>query len=170
LVLLQLATYNRKGNGAPLSPSELAAAQSLVLPGGLKASVGARSILPSCCCGLEDWTEWRLAATHGTSPWMGHDPSPWLEKQQDFFYLWPDEAPLERRQELAIQFTKHELHEQLGIVSDMLLGFLARLREALATFAPAEADSLVAMFDRTFVQGGTGEAWANGQADQLRLH
>jgi hypothetical protein len=158
LVLLQLATYNRQGHGTPLSPADLAKAESLVLPGGLKASANARTVLPSCCSGLEDWTEWRIAAVNGSSPWMGHDPSPWLEKQEGFFYLWPDEAPLEQRDQLSIRFTQAELEEQLRLVSEMLLGFHARLREVLTAFTPTNSDALASMFERTFVQAGTSEA------------
>lgn len=157
LVLLQLATYNRKGEGAPLQPAELLAAEALVLPGGLQASDGARVIGPSCCCGLEGWTEWWLAIDDGSSPWLGHDPSPWLERQDDRFHLWPDEATPERAADSPIRFTTAELQAQLEQVPATLQGFLARLREVLHACAPAEADALAAVYARTFVRSRSAE-------------
>jgi hypothetical protein len=34
---------------------------------------------PSCCCGLEGWKAWLDILTTGQSPWMGHDPAPFVE-------------------------------------------------------------------------------------------
>jgi hypothetical protein len=153
LVLLQLATYNRREQGPLLSATDLARAESLVLPGGLAVSKEGRTVVPSCCCGLEDWPEWHMAVSDGSSPWMGHDPSPWLQVQGDNFYLWPDEAlPQEERDLHAIAFTKAELQEQLSVVSRELAGFAARLREVLERHSPSHAHEVAAAFARTFVQ------------------
>lgn len=160
LVLLQLATYNRKGAGAPLQPAELLAAEALVLPGGLMAGDGEQVIAPSCCCGLEGWAEWWLAIDDGSSPWLGHDPSPWLERQDDRFRLWPDEVTPERAADTPIRFTTAELQAQLERVPATLEGFLPRLREVLIACAPAEADALATVFARTFVRSPAGQTGA----------
>lgn len=152
LVLLQLATYNRGRQLVPLQPAELVSAESLVLPGGLQATNGTQVISPSCCCGLEGWPEWRYALEDGTSPWMGHDPFPWLEQQEGQFQLWPDEITPERPPGTPIRFTQAELEAQLSGVPGMLGGFLARVREVLLACAPADAEVLAARFDRTFVR------------------
>ena len=33
---------------------------------------------PSCCCGLLGWIEWRDLSPGSYSPWLGHNPSPWI--------------------------------------------------------------------------------------------
>jgi len=67
--------------------TELPPDATRVLAGGLLAQKGTFEIEPSCCCGLEGWREWYwLLDGHG-SPWLGHDPSPWVDTQNDHFVL-----------------------------------------------------------------------------------
>lgn len=152
LVLLQLATYNCHEKTSPLSPGELMKETSLVLPGGLLARADGRSVAPSCCSGLENWTEWQVALSDGSSPWMGHDPSPWLEVQDDYFYLWPDtELPADERDTLAIRFSRSELHEQLSLVAKELVAFTRRVREVVAYAVPDHSHGVAMAFERSFL-------------------
>ena len=51
----------------------------LVLAGGIVARKGDFVLLPGCCSGIETWSDWRGIKKNGHSPWMGHDPDPWID-------------------------------------------------------------------------------------------
>lgn len=48
-------------------------------------------IVPSCCCGLEAWTEVYHAVREKSSPWLGHDPSPGIAYQGDVAMVCSDD-------------------------------------------------------------------------------
>ena len=149
LVLCQFAAYN--GNENTLTPEQLLDHDDkFLLPGGLLARSGVLEIAPSCCCGLESWPEWRRVVD-GESPWMGHDPGPWVEKVDDIFHLWPDgDAQGRQRIGEAIAFDATTLAAQLDRVTVSLQGFRRRLSEVIAAHLPDKADALAALFDREF--------------------
>ena len=62
-----------------------------MIAGGLMARKGEFIIEPSCCCGLEGWREWYSLSDGIGSPWLGHDPSPWVEAKDGQFVLHTDE-------------------------------------------------------------------------------
>jgi len=53
--------------------------KTAVLAGGLIAVKDKYKLFPSCCCGLESWREWTQIVQDGPSPWLGHDPDPWVD-------------------------------------------------------------------------------------------
>ncbi|GBF75537.1 hypothetical protein PA598K_03954 [Paenibacillus sp. 598K] len=81
-------------------------------------------ILPSCCCGLEDYPE--IVATIGNkqSPWLGHDPSPELTYTNHQVYVWPDEPTGSESQSNCIAFSYEELQESLATTSQEIIGFI----------------------------------------------
>lgn len=85
LALAQLAKYNQiKLAGDRLTVlKQVVEAESLVLPGGIQVIDAQKTISPSCCCGLETWREWLDFLKTGKSPWLGHDPSPFVENWGD---------------------------------------------------------------------------------------
>jgi hypothetical protein len=89
LVVAQLARYGH-GAGGPTTIESLAADFPHVTPGGLAAVDRLTTVLPSCCCGLESWRDWYRLLSEGQSPWLGHDPSPWVEMRGEEFLVWPD--------------------------------------------------------------------------------
>lgn len=92
LVIFEWAKYNQRDSPSPLTPQELTDAQNLVLPGGVEARDDQRQIGPSCCSGLECWIEWTYLIQNGTTPWMGHDPTPTVQSVDGKGYLiWPDD-------------------------------------------------------------------------------
>ncbi|MEZ5660659.1 MAG: hypothetical protein R3E83_19780 [Burkholderiaceae bacterium] len=92
LVMFTLATYNRKSGSPPLSPTELTAAEHLLLPGGVAVKDDVQEIYPSCCSGVECWSEWQYLLEEGRVPWMGHDPTPTAQRINDGSYqVWQDE-------------------------------------------------------------------------------
>lgn len=65
-------------------------ASELIVSGGFGISSAGINIFPSCCCGLENWMEWKEFLDNGNSPWMGHDPSGWAERKGDQIIIWAD--------------------------------------------------------------------------------
>ena len=93
LVFAQLANYNQipLANDGQTVLQQIVEAETLVLPGGIRVVCESqKTISPSCCCGLETWREWLDFLKTGNSPWLGHDPSPWLEIQGETVRIWSD--------------------------------------------------------------------------------
>lgn len=146
LVLLQLAEYNRSnGRMAVLTPAELAAAEKLVLPGGIAIHAGTSAIFPSCCSGLEDWHEWKDLLSAKVSPWMGHDPAPWAEFVDGHIRFWPDGGLDDNeRSGQAIELSEAATQRALEQVEADLVGFRSRLSAFCQRHVPAQANALVA--------------------------
>src|SRR5579859_4713922 len=90
LVVAQLGVYGH-GGAARTDFGALIGGFPRVAPGGLAAIDERQQIEPSCCSGLEGWREWhQLLTTPDQSPWMGHDPAPWIERSGTDFLVWPD--------------------------------------------------------------------------------
>lgn len=152
LVLLQLAQYNADAPENLLLPVQLSDTEDdLIVPGGLLVRSGPREIWPSCCCGLEHWPEWESLLAGGKSPWLGHAPSPWVERSGDAYTLWPD-GDLQQglRDGEPIVFDGEELAAQLGEVRTALDGFVVRIAEVAAKHGPWST-ALAQRFARAFV-------------------
>ena len=140
------------GLNKPLESAEDVVSDAvLILPGGLRATMGSDSIMPSCCCGLEDWREWLGLLEGETSLWLGHDPAPWVECTAQGFTVWADGGmggsfPSATR----IEFTNEQLAASLSKVKRDLNNFLESLRVWARRNATTSADSLVRVFDRAF--------------------
>lgn len=68
-------------------------AECLLAPGGLRVrdTESGVTVNPGCCSGLEDWQGWnRLVMRQSDAPWLGHDPSPWVEHLGQAIRIWPD--------------------------------------------------------------------------------
>jgi hypothetical protein len=100
-------------------------AESLILPGGLQATFEHQSIAPSCCCGLEDWREWQGFLTTGESPWLGHDPMPWVEAKNGQISIWSDSDLGESiQQAFQIEVSRSAFRQALQNVEQDLQNFL----------------------------------------------
>jgi hypothetical protein len=87
-----VSTYGRSGGEPASSIQDVLDDFPHVLPGGIAVVSDEHAVMPSCCCGLEHWPEWRQFLTTGQSPWTGHDPAPLLERRATNARL---DAPLE---------------------------------------------------------------------------
>ncbi|WP_371673841.1 hypothetical protein OG985_42860 [Streptomyces sp. NBC_00289] len=94
----------------------LLAADRVIAPGGLRLHHTDLDVTvsPGCCFGLEDWREW-LDVLKGSTPWLGHDPSPRIEHVGPVIRLWPDgadlaEAPATRPIEIPVSDLAETLH------------------------------------------------------------
>ncbi len=100
-------------------------AESLILPGGLQAVFADQVIAPSCCCGLETWREWQVFLTTGDSPWLGHDPSPWIETDNEQIRIWSDGGLGESTQNaFRIEVARSTFRQALQTVEQDLQNFL----------------------------------------------
>jgi hypothetical protein len=103
---------------------EIIAAESLVLAGGIQAIFKEKIISPSCCCGLEGWREWQDFLQTGETPWLGHDPSPWIDRVGDMIRIWSDGGLGDSIENtFKIEVTCTEFDRALEIVERDLLGF-----------------------------------------------
>ncbi len=150
LAIGQLIVCNRLDRGGNVSEvlnGIINSQQRLILPGGLQVSDGEIAIAPSCCCGLETWREWLDFRFTGGSPWLGHDPTPWVEKvNDDVIRVWADED----RHSLRIDFTRRLYKIGLAQVRQDLDDFLIIITDWAAGLGLAEPERLAAKFDRCF--------------------
>lgn len=149
MLVALLCTYNSppdKRHGASLD--ELLALHDVVAPGGLAAVGGDVFIPPSCCCGLESWREWLRFVDGGEQPWLGHDPSPWVETTGSGYVVWSDgglgDAPSGELR--SVEFTRHELQQAITEAAADLEGFLEPLTSWAQKVAPHASSSLVERF------------------------
>lgn len=153
LAIAEIARYGRhRMAGTPRAVfSDLAARDVLVVGGGLLVRNGRRVIEPSCCLGLEQWREWLDLFDGGHSPWMGHDPSPWVQRTETGFRVWSGGGLGEkRRRPVAITFSDAELRDALRSVHVDLVGFLRDLERWAIELAPDAAHPFVRAIDRHF--------------------
>lgn len=136
-VVATLAAYNRVAASGPLDKvvAALEAAELLVLPGGLLVRAEGLDIWPGCCCGLEGWRDWMGLAPGGTSPWMGHDPTPSVECKADGAIIWPDSDRAAHAPRASVGYA--QIEEACRSAAADLAGFTSRLADWLSIHAPA---------------------------------
>ena len=127
LVFAQIVRYNRLDLSGDIKTvlQQIVEAESLVLPGGLQAVYNGELIQPSCCCGLETWREWYEFLETKHSPWLGHDPSPWVEWRDDKIRIWADGGLDESLKDVFyIDVTVSNYKKALNLVNKDLQAFL----------------------------------------------
>ncbi|MGG3471497.1 hypothetical protein ABES02_29035 [Neobacillus pocheonensis] len=75
-----------------------------------------KKILPSCCCGLEDWNEVYHSVRSKSSPWLGHDPNPGIIYQGNYVRVWsddPDSSKENKETKEKLYFIEYEYEELL---------------------------------------------------------
>jgi hypothetical protein len=119
----------------------------MILAGGLQVNDGSnRIITPSCCCGLETWRDWIEFLSTGESPWLGHDPNPWVEKVNDnLIRVWADEGG-----GFFIDFDRSTFELKLSEVQQDLADFLVRIETWARKLGFDKPEELSAKFDRCF--------------------
>jgi hypothetical protein len=126
LFFAQLAHYNQidlSENRATIL-RKILAADGLVLAGGIQAVSAEQVISPSCCCGLEDWRKWQEFLRTGETPWLGHDPSPWLEQVGSVIRIWSDGGLGDSmKNAFKIEVDRPTFERALRSVEQDLLGF-----------------------------------------------
>ncbi|SEH01101.1 hypothetical protein SAMN05444920_11931 [Nonomuraea solani] len=117
-------------------------AEALTAPGGLRVTDTATraELLPGCCCGLEDWREWR-DVLHGEDIWLGHDPG------TEFAFMG---GAVRLRQGHEVEIRLDDLPALLDTVRLQLQGFLGLVGRWAGEIAPASAGRLVTVLDENF--------------------
>jgi hypothetical protein len=127
LIFGQLVSYNSiPGHNIAELQSGLLDADALILPGGLRIRSGGREIAPACCCGLEEWPEWKKFLQNGVSPWLGHDPSAWAELAGGIVRIWSDGGLQPAPDAFAIEFERSHFETGLRHVENELCAFAER--------------------------------------------
>jgi len=103
--------------------------EAVSLSSGIQVSGSGREINPSCCSGLEEWREWFECLTSGRSPWMGHDPTPWIERAGNIVRVWSDGGYnlTPKADAFAIEFERDRFVAELKRVEQELRAFLLRV-------------------------------------------
>jgi hypothetical protein len=127
-------------------------AECLIAPGGLRIRDTTHGIAvnPGCCFGLENWRDW-LDVAHGGTPWLGHDPSPWIEQAGQTILIWPDG----REQSTPppgcpIEIPAVELPELIDAAQHQLRDFLGLIESWVDALHLSRAQELIAALDRHF--------------------
>lgn len=140
-------------------------AECLIAPGGLRIRDTVRDIdvNPACCFGLESWHEW-LDVPHGGAPWLGHDPSPWIEHIDQTIRIWPDggEQATPPPTGLPIEIPNTELPALLDAVHQQLRDFLGIVEPWTAVPGPSRTDKLTTALGRHLHITGTPDATWGG--------
>jgi hypothetical protein len=154
-VVAMLAVYNRIADADTIEEvaAALEGAERLILPGGLIASDGGVAILPSCCCGLESWRDWAEVAPGAASPWLGHDPEPWVECGPDRAIVWEDIGDTPNLRSVSASYP--EIAAALRAAQADLAGFTERLSEWLSSHAPANRGLADRFAEQFHVLGGS---------------
>jgi hypothetical protein len=156
LVFAQLVQYNRLDffTNSQATLKQIIEAEKLVLPGGIQATLGDQVIAPSCCCGLETWREWQVFLKTGRSPWLGHDPSPGLEMEDDLIRIWSDRG-FGASQESAfhIETKRSTFCSSLQVAESELQAFLFCIDSWARTVGFEQAEELTQQFDQCFQIG-----------------
>lgn len=127
---------------------QLIGLERLTAQGGLAVlKAGQVVISPGCCFGLEDWREWQRAIANERTPWLGHDPSPWIDFSDGAVVrIWADEGTHADHVEL----TRGQLQQGIESAHRDLQDFLGRFESWLRDRDYRETDRLVELFDRSF--------------------
>jgi hypothetical protein len=153
LVFAQLARYNQvdlSGESQTVL-NQILEAESLVLPGGIQAVWADKVISPSCCCGLETWRDWQEFLKTGETPWLGHDPSPWLEIRGDLIRIWSDGGLDESiKNAFYVEIKRSAFREAIQSVERDLQGFLFCISSWAIEVGFQQSDELFQKFDRCF--------------------
>lgn len=149
-IVWQLVLYNRLDTARPLEA--ITSAENLVLPGGIAAkSDDGRLLIPGCCAGLETWREWLSVSEGEGSPWLGHDPAPWVEHHGPMIRIWSDGGLSDPAPNaFFIELSRAELGRQLQKVQRDLHSFVVRLKDWVEQVNSADAEPVAARFDQMF--------------------
>ncbi|MDK8183274.1 hypothetical protein [Paenibacillus sp. UMB4589-SE434] len=117
LFLIHLFGYNQIDVTQSLEASchDLFKEDGVVIQGGVAFfNNESQFILPSCCCGLEDWYEVLDAVKNRTSSWLGHDPSPEITYHDNLVRVWSDNPELlSNSDEASLYYIEFEYEELL---------------------------------------------------------
>ncbi|AKG36178.1 hypothetical protein [Paenibacillus durus] len=114
LFLVHLFGYNSINIDQSMDDTfnELLVKDSVAILGGIAFFESENKlIMPSCCCGLEQFRDIYNSVTKKESPWLGHDPFPVITYIGDLARVWSDDP--ESIESYYIDFKYKELLDNL---------------------------------------------------------
>jgi hypothetical protein len=119
--------------------------EGFVLEGGLLFKENdAIKVVPSCCCGLENWNEWLDVPSGKCGIWTGHNPESLIEINHGNIKIWQDRQTKDEKH--SIDFTVEEMVEKLNQVKKDLQNFLFRLKQWVNHIKPGLEKDVVYHF------------------------
>ncbi|ERI11669.1 hypothetical protein [Aneurinibacillus aneurinilyticus] len=112
--------------------NELIATDEVVIRGGITFEDKNKVILPSCCCGLENWRDVLEAVISKEGVWLGHNPFPSVEYIDNTVRIWSDDfsgvmrkdvTEKEIRKMYYIEYSRDDLIKKLQSIETDLLDF-----------------------------------------------
>ncbi|WP_058041168.1 hypothetical protein [Streptomyces roseifaciens] len=144
-----------EGDGHPPRPGDpvgallhgLLTVDRVFAAGGLRVTDTATglTVLPGCCCGLEDWRDWLQVVDGGSPPDLGHDPSPLAERRGDLVRLTAD---IEEADSPVIELPVTEWRRMLVDVERDLADFLQLAAGWAERHLPGHAGAVAAALAR----------------------
>nr|WP_184754594.1 hypothetical protein [Streptosporangium album] len=133
----------------------LVEAEALVAPGGLRVrdTTTNAEILPGCCCGLENWREWRNVL-YKKDIWLGHDPGTDLEYIVGAVRLRQESYAHSLTSPTQVEIQLDDLPALLATAHLRLQGFLSLVHKWASEATPRAADRLVTVLDENFEING----------------
>ena len=124
--------------------------ERLLLPGGVVATDDASGIevAPGCCAGLEQWHEWTDFLVDGQSPWLGHDPSPFLESVGGNVDICCEQG--EPTVSVRLTLSLADFTQELAAVESHLRAFSPQARKWADEMIPSHAARLIARWESAF--------------------
>ncbi len=155
-----LATENDVPDGASVAEAAdlLGVAEPFTVDGGLRLRHGDFVLEPSCCGILSDWRGWEDLGPGALTPWMGHDPAPWVATEPDTAVIYRDGGTQNDRPTTSahIRVAYPEIAAALARAVADLEGFHGRLQDWLMRHAPGNT-TLAPRFWDTFVRASESE-------------
>ena len=114
--------------------------EPFTIDGGLMIRAGDFVVEPGCCGVLSDWRGWVDLAPGALTPWMGHDPAPWVQTAPEVALIHADggtenDRPVDGEH---VRVSYAEIAEALAAAVGELEGFQGRLEDWLARHAPRD--------------------------------
>ncbi|MDZ4776622.1 MAG: hypothetical protein SGJ23_07535 [Alphaproteobacteria bacterium] len=140
LLVAILAKENDVPDGASIVETVelLGVAEPFTVDGGLRVRHGDFVLEPSCCGVLSDWRGWEGLEPGALTPWMGHDPAPWVATNADAAVIYLDGGAENDRPTTSehVRVSYVEIAAALAKAVADLEGFQKRLEAWLARHAP----------------------------------
>jgi hypothetical protein len=86
----------------------------------------------------------------GGSPWLGHDPAPWVELSGNIVLVWSDGALSEARDAFSIAFERRHFEAELERAGKDLRAFLTQSAAWAQSSGFSDVDGVCRKLDRCF--------------------
>lgn len=164
--LVELLRYGNAGpvpEGLQEVVDALRLRETAMIGGGVVAAKGDFRLVPGCCNGLESWGAWAGIKRGGPSPWMGHDPDPWIDTNEGIAVLHSDSG----ENGPSIEVSYPEIEAAFRELSSELVSFVIALEDWLASENINYGQQLCVRLKDWFWIGDEAEARADAVKEKL---